>query len=271
MGTPPKDTPTEIQILDIKAILDAGAERPLLQSLLGSTQLPQIMELQERAREWLAFATMTRGDIEVENSPPLHERSSKTTERELQDARVQVERLKTIATTERRVAAYEGQRYEELLNRYDRLLEQVKLQGSTLLQLNERMGTLLRRCGSITREFYKLTAIWKTMTIHISDVTEKCSHPAYQQIIHLGPAILPLIFDELEDEPDDWFVALCAITGINPVPMQSRGNLNETTLAWLTWAKDHGHRTDRGDSAEERFPAPRLEYVFQGKQENDPI
>ena len=77
MGTPPKDTPTEIQILDIKAILDAGAERPLLQSLLGSTQLPQIMELQERAREWLAFATMTRGDIEVENSPPLHERSFK--------------------------------------------------------------------------------------------------------------------------------------------------------------------------------------------------
>ena len=41
MGTPPKDTPTEIQILDIKAILDAGAERPLLQSFLEARNCPR--------------------------------------------------------------------------------------------------------------------------------------------------------------------------------------------------------------------------------------
>ena len=59
----------------------------------------------------------------------------------------------------------------------------------------------------LVREFHRLAAIWQMDTIHLSDVNEKCSHPAYQQIIALGPDVLPLIFAELETEPDHWFDA----------------------------------------------------------------
>jgi hypothetical protein len=65
--------------------------------------------------------------------------------------------------------------------------------------------------------------------------------PEYQQIIGMGPAAIPLILAELRDElkkgePDDWFIALWAITqGENPVPEESRGNLKEMAKAWLDW------------------------------------
>jgi hypothetical protein len=92
--------------------------------------------------------------------------------------------------------------------------------------------------AAIAFEFYRLAAIWKVATFHISNISEKCSHPAYEQIMAIGPDALPFIFHELAREPDDWFVALRRLTGVNPVPLQSHGNLNETTKAWLNWAAD---------------------------------
>ncbi len=108
---------------------------------------------------------------------------------------------------------------KEIQERYDRLLEQMELQGKTQAQLTEEMEKLTKlllasetawqqRFGPMQRDFYRLAAIWKTTTVHWSNITEKCSHPAYREIIALGPDVLPLIFDELEREPDDWFVAL---------------------------------------------------------------
>ena len=122
---------------------------------------------------------------------------------------------------------------EEIQDRYDRLLERMELQEKTQAQLTEEMERLTKllrtfeiawqqRFGPIQRDFYRLTAIWKTTTVHWSNITEKCSHPAYQQIIALGPEVLPLIFAELEREPDDWFVAIRALTGVNPLPPQAR-------------------------------------------------
>ena len=141
---------------------------------------------------------------------------------------------------------------EELQDRYERLLEKVEWQGNTQAQLTaaiEKLTKLLlaseanwqQRLGPLQRDFYRLAAIWKTTTIHMSNITEKCSHPAYQQIIAMGPDVLPLIFEELDREPDDWFVALRALTGVNPVPMQSRANIRETVSAWREWAKQHGY------------------------------
>ena len=71
-------------------------------------------------------------------------------------------------------------------------------------------------------------------------------HPAYQQIIGMGTPALPLIFQELQREPDHWFWALGAITGENPVPEEDAGDLDAMTDAWLSWgstnAGDDGRR-----------------------------
>jgi hypothetical protein len=64
-------------------------------------------------------------------------------------------------------------------------------------------------------------------------------HPSYQRIIGLGPAALPLIFNELAREPDHWFWALKAITGEDPVPPSARGKLRKMTELWLQWAVSH--------------------------------
>jgi hypothetical protein len=66
-------------------------------------------------------------------------------------------------------------------------------------------------------------------------------HPAYQQIIGIGPAAVPLLLRELERDVDHWFWALKAITGVDPVPPASRGKVREMAAAWLRWGRDQGY------------------------------
>ncbi|MBI3407080.1 MAG: hypothetical protein HY040_01825 [Planctomycetes bacterium] len=68
---------------------------------------------------------------------------------------------------------------------------------------------------------------WKTDTLLLSSITEMAMHPAYQQIIGMGKEALPLLFAEFRREPDHWFWALQAITGLNPVPITDRGNVDK--------------------------------------------
>src|SRR2546423_1452384 len=81
--------------------------------------------------------------------------------------------------------------------------------------------------------FDALVARWKRERGPHSSSSRLTSHPAYQEIIDLGPAVVPLLLRELEREPDHWFRALHALTGANPVPESSRGKVHEMALAWL--------------------------------------
>jgi hypothetical protein len=84
--------------------------------------------------------------------------------------------------------------------------------------------------------FQRLASTWKEDTRFLSNMDEICSHPAYQEIIGMGLAALPLILAELEREPDNWFWALKAITGEDPVLGQHRGNVRLMKSDWLKWA-----------------------------------
>ena len=87
--------------------------------------------------------------------------------------------------------------------------------------------------------FQKLAATWKSAVRFLSDTDEMCSHPAYQEIIGMGSVALPFIFSELEREPDNWFWALKAITGADPVPDEHRGNIALMAKDWLGWAQNY--------------------------------
>jgi hypothetical protein len=89
--------------------------------------------------------------------------------------------------------------------------------------------------------FSRLAAQWKADTCILSSITEIAMHPAYQQIIGMGPAAIPLILKELERSPDQWFWALKAISGADPVPSESRGRVREMTSHWLKWAREQGY------------------------------
>jgi hypothetical protein len=89
--------------------------------------------------------------------------------------------------------------------------------------------------------FRALVQQWKEATLLLSSITDMATHPAYQQIIGMGYAALPWIFEEMRRDTDQWFWALKAITGEDPVPLEDRGNLPRMAQAWLNWAKDHGY------------------------------
>ena len=92
----------------------------------------------------------------------------------------------------------------------------------------------------IEQRFRQLVDQWKEATRFVSSIHDMISHPAYLQIIGMGKQALPLLVQELRREPDHWFVALQAITGIDPIPPSASGNVDEMALAWLVWAEQNG-------------------------------
>ena len=67
-------------------------------------------------------------------------------------------------------------------------------------------------------KFRALVSEWKEDTKFLSSTTAMTLHKAYQEIIGMGPLVIPLILRELETTPDQWFAALKALTGVDPVP-----------------------------------------------------
>ncbi len=96
--------------------------------------------------------------------------------------------------------------------------------------------------SSAERRFLALADRWRKECGPLSSIREMILHPAYQQIIGMGPDVLPYILDELERQPDHWFLALRAITGEDPVRQQNRGRVREMARDWLEWAERRGLR-----------------------------
>jgi len=61
-----------------------------------------------------------------------------------------------------------------------------------------------RRLNPVTR-FITLKTNWESETAALSSITEIVMHPAYQQIIGMGPVAIPLILSELKKIRDTGF------------------------------------------------------------------
>jgi hypothetical protein len=92
------------------------------------------------------------------------------------------------------------------------------------------------------QSFADLVVCWKRERGPYSSSARLAEHPAYQQIIGMGPEVVPLLLRELEREPDHWFRALHALTGADPVPPESRGKVREMAAAWLRWGREQGYQ-----------------------------
>ncbi|MBI4380228.1 MAG: hypothetical protein HY574_03430 [candidate division NC10 bacterium] len=97
---------------------------------------------------------------------------------------------------------------------------------------------LSRQRQSVAERFRELVQTWKADIGPLSSATQMAMHPAYQRIIGLGLEAVPLILRELTREPDHWFWALKAITGVDPVESSQRGRVREMTKAWLQWGEE---------------------------------
>lgn len=71
----------------------------------------------------------------------------------------------------------------------------------------------------------------------MSSTTAITEHPAYQEIIRMGPPVVPLILGELASGTGHWFHALHLLTGENPVPPEDAGNMEKMRQEWLAWGR----------------------------------
>ena len=101
-------------------------------------------------------------------------------------------------------------------------------------------ATLVAPPAKLAATFRELADRWQADTLYLSSTTDIATHPAYQRVIGLGPQALPLILADLARQPRQWFWALAAITGEDPVPEADRGRVRAMADAWLAWGRENG-------------------------------
>jgi hypothetical protein len=94
--------------------------------------------------------------------------------------------------------------------------------------------------ADLERRFAGLVRDWKAGRGVTSSSRLMAQHPAYQAIVGLGPAVVPLLLRELERDPDHWFIALRSLTGADPVAPEHRGNLPLMVADWVGWGRANG-------------------------------
>jgi len=113
--------------------------------------------------------------------------------------------------------------------------------ASAIIQLNGA-PTIIERSAieTVEQKFERLKAAWLKGVATTSSLDRILQHPAYQDIIIMGPEVTPFILKDLEASPKPWFYALWKIEGVDPIPASAAGNLRRMTRAWLKWGGDAG-------------------------------
>lgn len=94
---------------------------------------------------------------------------------------------------------------------------------------------------TLEQRVVRLLGRWREETAYTSSSTQITGHPAYQELIGLGPPALPFLFRDLEQTGDGHLSkALATITGAHPVPAEDRGKVEKVAAVWLRWARENG-------------------------------
>jgi hypothetical protein len=88
--------------------------------------------------------------------------------------------------------------------------------------------------------FNRLRKEWIHGTGKLSILSQIILHPAYQQIIAMGPEAIPLILRSLERKIDHWFWALTILNEGADVA-EGAVTLRSAADAWLRWGRENGH------------------------------
>src|SRR5271155_2923541 len=92
---------------------------------------------------------------------------------------------------------------------------------------------------TVEEKFRRLADRWLSETAFVSSSGDLVAHPAFQEIVSMGPEIVPLLLREMSKRTGHWHRALRRITGVDPVPAADRGNVDKMFDAWLRWGEEH--------------------------------
>ncbi len=99
-----------------------------------------------------------------------------------------------------------------------------------------------KQTESVEQRFRRLEALWTADTGYLSSDTEIVGHPAFQEIISMGDAVVPFMIRDLAARSSLWVWALPDLTGADPVTPEDRGNIRKMSEAWLRWGREHGYQ-----------------------------
>jgi hypothetical protein len=102
--------------------------------------------------------------------------------------------------------------------------------------------TETQQAETLEDRFQRLADAWERAVAHHSSDRVRYGDPAYQEIIGLGPSVVPLLLRDLEVSGRHWFAALRALTGAHPVATEDAGNIPRMAEAWLRWGRENGYR-----------------------------
>ena len=89
----------------------------------------------------------------------------------------------------------------------------------------------------------ELEARWRQETSFLSSITAKVDNQWYQEVIALGPPVVPFLLRKLRQRPDHWFEALRKLTLENPVRNRPeiRGDIRAMADCWIAWGEERGY------------------------------
>lgn len=97
-----------------------------------------------------------------------------------------------------------------------------------------------RQRAELHEKFTALARKWTRETERFSNLNKIVMHPAYLQIIALGPSVIPEILQQLSRGPDHWFFALRALTQ-GEDPATGTTTMKAAAEAWVSWGREHGY------------------------------
>ena len=103
-----------------------------------------------------------------------------------------------------------------------------------------RKPSRVSKSAGVHDRFQRLAYQWLSETEFSSDIGQITAHPAYLQIIALGPEVIPYVLRQLKCELGHWFIALRALAqGDDPGSKQK--TMVDARNAWLEWGTEQGY------------------------------
>jgi hypothetical protein len=93
--------------------------------------------------------------------------------------------------------------------------------------------------NSVEAVFNRLYTQWREREKFNSFIGAS-SDTGYEEMVQLGPAVVPYMIDRLKREAAHLFVALNRITGVDPVKKEHAGNTKKMAEDWIQWWEETG-------------------------------
>lgn len=132
--------------------------------------------------------------------------------------------------------------YSQIVSRFGELTTEEQEQLVRELTTSMAKGNGTGQFQDVGKRFKALVAAWRATRGHHSRIDRLVMNDAYQAIIGLGPAAVPLLLREMEERPDHWDWALRAITETDPVTKECWGDLKAIASAWVRWGRINGYQ-----------------------------